>query len=97
MPDHLHVMIAGRDETSRPKEAMDEFKETTGHWFGDHCPDVCWQKDYHDHIIRISDDWRNHVVYILNNPARAGLVDDPLKYPFLGSIGVSVDDVLRDL
>lgn len=96
MPDHLHVIIGGNESTSRPKEVMDEFKQTTSQWFVNNKPNIHWQKDFHDHIIRISDDWRNHVNYILRNPVRAGLAEYPLDYPFLGSIGVDLADVLHD-
>jgi len=97
MPDHLHVIIGGNDHTSRPKEAMDEFKESTSRWFLENMPDAHWQKDYHDHLIRISDDWRNHVRYILRNPVRGALCEFPLEYPYLGSIGVEIADVLGEL
>ncbi len=97
MPDHLHVIIGGNDEAGRPKEAMDEFKQTTSQWFVDNRPEFHWQKDYHDHIIRISDDWRNHVNYILRNPVRAGFAEYPLQYPYLGTIGVDITDVIHDL
>ena len=97
MPDHLHTIIGGIDETSRPKEAMDEFKESTSQWLVRNMPGVHWQKDYHDHIIRISDDWRNHVRYIIRNPVRAGLCEFPLEYPYMGSVGVNIEEVLSDL
>ena len=97
MPDHLHVIIGGNDSTSRPKEAMDEFKQATSQWFVENKPQFHWQKDYNDHIIRISDDWRNHVNYILRNPVRAGLAEYPLQYPFLGTIDVDITDIIHDL
>ena len=97
MPDHLHLIIAGLSADSRPKEAMDEFKQTTSQWFVENAPQFHWQKDYSDHIIRISDDWRNHVRYILRNPVRGGLAEYPLAYPFLGSIGLSIEEVLSEL
>ena len=58
MPDHLHVIISGRDETSRAKEAMDEFKYASGLWLVKNRPGIDWQGNYHDHIIRASDDWK---------------------------------------
>lgn len=97
VPDHLHVILVGTHEGSRPKEAMDEFKETTGTWFAQNRPEFKWQKNYHDHIIRASDDWRNHVRYILRNPVRAGLVENPLDYPYMGSIGPDLQEVLWEL
>lgn len=97
MPDHLHVVIAGQTDGSRPKIAMDEFKRTTALWFAKNRPEFHWQKDYHDHIIRASEDWRRHVNYILRNPVRAGLVENPLEYPYMSTIGMEIADLIHDL
>lgn len=97
MPDHLHVLILGTLEESRPKEAMDLFKGRTGSWLAEHHPGVRWQKNYYDHVIRGKDDWRSHAAYVMLNPVRAGLVGDPFDYPFTGSIGCNLLDVFWDL
>ena len=49
---------------------MDSFKYLTGQWLAENCPEFEWQKDYHDHIIRNSEDGDEHVVYIACNPVR---------------------------
>ncbi len=90
-------MIQGTGQHSRPKQAMDEFKETTGLWLSRNRPDLAWQKDYHDHIVRRSEDWRRHAFYILNNPVRADLAVDPYEYPYTGSIGYDLQEMLADL
>jgi putative transposase len=41
-----------------------------------------WQPQYHDHAIRQDEDLYDIVLYILNNPIRAGLVKDFHEYPF---------------
>lgn len=41
-----------------------------------------WQKDSYDHFVRNEQEWRNIVVYILNNPVKAGLVSDWESWPF---------------
>jgi REP element-mobilizing transposase RayT len=96
MPDHLHFMICGRDPSARPKLGISEFKQQTGYWFGRHAPHLGWQDDFYDHIVRRSEDWCSQVRYIAGNPVRAGLVVDPLAYPFTGSIGFDLADVLVD-
>jgi len=97
MPDHLHVLIKGMKPSARPKEAMDSFKGRSGQWLAENHPTFHWQKDYYDHIIRGSEDWSEHAKYVLLNPVRANLVDDPFKYPFTGCIGVKLEDVFWDI
>jgi len=97
MPDHLHLLVFGTTPQSRIKLAMDGFKEATGKWFASEMPEVTWQEDYHDHIVRHSDDLANHVRYILANPVRGGLVEDWNDYPFVGSIGIELATYLHDL
>ncbi len=96
MPDHLHVIICGLEDDSRPKEAMNDFKYATGLWLAKNRPGYSWQKDYHDHIIRANDDWRRHVIYIFMNPVRAGMVEDGFDYPFTGSIGFDFQKIVTD-
>lgn len=52
MPDHLHVMIMGLEERSRPKAVMEQFKHHSGKWFDCHHPEIAWQDDFYDRIIR---------------------------------------------
>ena len=46
MPDHLHVLILGIEDTSDPKAAMNRFKARSGWWLYRNRPDLHWQKDY---------------------------------------------------
>jgi putative transposase len=96
MPDHLHVVVNGLDKRSRPKTAMDQFKQQTGLWLAVNAPQFEWQDDFHDPIIRKHDDWRRHVQYIAFNPVRAGIVRNPFDYPFTGSIGYDLSELLVD-
>jgi hypothetical protein len=38
----------------------------------------------YDRVLRHNDDAGDFVRYILDNPVRAGLVEDPNAYPFIG-------------
>jgi len=97
MPDHLHVMIQGTEDDSRPKRAMGKFKTDSGEWLLRNHPQFQWQTDYHDHICRKGADWRRHAFYILQNPMRAGIAEDPYSYPFTGSIGYHLKDLLAEI
>ena len=54
-----------------------------------------WQPSFHDRVLR-DDESDLHVLrYILWNPVRAGLVERPEDYPFLGSTTHSVSEIVR--
>ena len=87
MPDHFHMIVQGLFDHRRPNLLADQFKHDTGVWFSLHRPDLDWQGSYYDHIIREEDDWRRQAFYVLNNPVRKRLIEDPFEYPYSGSIG----------
>jgi len=97
MPDHLHAVLRGISPQSDAKSAMDAFKSNSGLWFCRSAPEFSWQLSYHDHIVRKAEDLRNQVRYIARNPVRAGLVEEMMSYPFLGSIGCDFAEMLVDL
>ena len=41
-----------------------------------------WQRRFYDHVVRDETDVRTKLVYLHNNPVRAGLVEDPVEYPW---------------
>ena len=96
MPDHLHVLFLGRDEHSRAKAAMDRFKWEFGIWLGQNRPDLDLQKDYYDHIVRRSQGWEGQARYLALNPVRKGLASDVFGWPYTGSIGYDLQEVLLD-
>ncbi|MBI4318379.1 MAG: transposase [Chloroflexi bacterium] len=97
MPDHLHVILQGESPTANIWETVVEFKQRSGYWLARQRPGVVWQKDFHDHIFRHSEDIAKHVRYILDNSCRAGLVTEWEQYPFKGAIGCRLEDVLGGL
>jgi REP element-mobilizing transposase RayT len=92
MPDHLHVVILGLDRTSRVKRAMEAFKESSGTWLKYNRPNVEWQDDFYDEIVRGSKGWAQQIRYVALNPVRAGLAEHIHAYPFTGSIGCDLDE-----
>ena len=96
MPDHLHVLMLGETDASDAKAAMDRFKASTGWWLYRNRPELHWQKDYWDHIVRAREGWETQARYIAGNPVRAGLVADPFDYSFTGSIGYDVREIILD-
>ncbi|MGV3616638.1 MAG: transposase [Fimbriimonas sp.] len=95
MPDHLHMIVSGMTDGAAPKRAMEAFKRDSGMWLARHRPDLRWQWNFHDRILR-----RKEIAaacrYIALNPVRAGLAEDIHAWPFTGSIGFDLNEVLLD-
>ena len=90
MPDHLHLLVEG-DESADLAQFVKTFKQTSSFDYKQRFGHVLWQRSYYDHVLRGPDELRPAVEYIMGNPVRAGLVDDPGTYPFMGGA------LLRDM
>jgi REP element-mobilizing transposase RayT len=95
--DHLHLVLRGMDEQADLRRAVVEFKQQSGFWLARNRPGYAWQKDFYDHVVRKSGDLKAQVRYVAENPVRKGLVSSWSEYPFTGSIGVNLCEVLGDL
>jgi len=75
MPDHLHYLIAPRQDGISVLTFTDQFKgkstnrSWTAGWHG-----RLWQPRCYDHIVRTDESLVAIARYILNNPVRKGLV-----------------------
>lgn len=94
MPDHQHLILAGTQSESDIWKAVVNYKQKTGFWMSANKPEMRWQKDFYDHVISVHDDIAAQVKYILNNPVRKGLVPMWQEYPFKGSIGCKIEEIL---
>jgi REP element-mobilizing transposase RayT len=87
MRDHLHVLAEGQESDSDLISFANLLKQRTS--FA-HCrrrgDGHLWQKGYFEHVLRDDEMTRTVAKYILENPVRAGLVQEPLDYPFSGSL-----------
>ncbi len=85
MPDHLHFFAT-------PKEGpWVDVERWTAYWKGRFSkssgnPAWCWQRGLFHHRIRSERDYVDKGVYMLQNPVRAGLVNDPAAWPWKGRI-----------
>jgi REP element-mobilizing transposase RayT len=90
VPDHAHCVVLGMRDDSDCYATMVSFR----HEVGMRVREVSFQKDFYDRVIRWFEGWETEVRYIARNPVRKGLADDPLKWPFTGSIGHDLRDIL---
>ena len=94
MPNHKHIIITGTCIDSNIWKTIVSYKQKTGFWMSANKPEIGRQKDFYDHIIRTNEDIAAQVRYVLDNPVRKGLVLLWQEYPFKGSIGCKMEDVL---
>ncbi len=97
MPDHQHLIITGISNDADLWKTIVNYKQKTGFWFSANNPDIKWQKDFFDHIIRKDETLATQVRYILDNPVRKGIVSSWRDYPYNGSIGCDLDAVLSSI
>lgn len=85
MPDHVHVIATPLSGGASSLEFLARFKGLTSYqmgkagWHGQ-----VWQPGFYDHLIRRDEDLVAIVAYVMENPVRKGLCDDPAAYPWSG-------------
>jgi putative transposase len=88
MPDHVHlalVPLSGSEGTVSLPRIMQAIKGSSAHAInkdlGLHGP--VWQQESFDRALRREEQFQEKLDYMIGNPVRAGLVRDPLAYPWL--------------
>jgi putative transposase len=82
MPDHLHIALSPRDKTvPQIMQSIKVFSSKHINEINKACGAI-WQRGYRDFQIFKPETCIQKLRYIEANPVRAGLVDDPLKYPY---------------
>ncbi len=91
MPDHLHLILMPRGEYTLPRimhsiksYSAQEINKALG-WEG-----KVWQDNYYEHGIRNRQDLDARLRYTLENPVRAGSVENTEDYPY-SSVHFEVD------
>ena len=92
MPDHIHLIIRGKENESDIKKCLKLFKQYTGYLYSKKHGLKLWKKDYYDRIIRNRRELKNHIRYILLNPVKAELIDDWRNYKFMVSQVYDLED-----
>jgi REP element-mobilizing transposase RayT len=90
MPDHVHLILTPlTDETRRLivslVEIMKAIKGASAHGINRRLchHGAVWQEESFDRVLRSSENLDAKIDYVLQNPVRAGLVRDWLKYRWL--------------
>jgi len=82
MPEHLHLLIEGKNEDSDMRKFVSMFKQKTSYVFKRQIGRKLWQENYYEHVLRKDEDTKHVARYIFENPVRGGLVDNFIDYPF---------------
>jgi REP element-mobilizing transposase RayT len=85
MPDHAHALVEGLTSDASLPLFVKSAKESSGRASFRRTKRKLWQEGYYERVLRQEEDARNVARYIIQNPVRAGLVENPADYPFLGS------------
>jgi REP element-mobilizing transposase RayT len=95
MPDHQNLIVTGKQADSDLWRALVLYKQKTGFWMSGHRAGMRWRKDFNDHVLGSHEDIITEVRSILDHPVKTGLALSWREYPFKGSIGCKLEDVLN--
>ena len=90
MPDHVHMIIEPSG-TCDIVTFVGQFKSLSLRQAWAHgVRGSFWQTSFWDHFLREEEALGDAVMYILNNPIRAGLVKHWREYPYSGSLALEL-------
>ena len=88
MPDHIHLFVAA-DHDFRLGHWVGTLKQTLAKVAGGEGKSGrFWQEGFFDHVLRSDESLAQKWEYIVQNPARAGLIDKTADWPNQGEIVV---------
>jgi putative transposase len=96
MPDHLHVLVLGRNDAADLIRFVQRFKQVTAFDFKRETGLRLWQQSFYDHVLRAEEDLASVAAYILANPIRAGLAAQSDEYPLSGGEYLEADAEAAD-
>jgi putative transposase len=97
MPDHVHLLVSGRDAASDLRAFVHLAKQRTAFEYARTSGLKLWQPSYWDRVLRDEESTWAVIRYMCDNPARARLVRTAREYEFLGSQVMTRDELLREL
>jgi hypothetical protein len=82
MPDHLHAVLQQRQDDRTVSAMMADFKRLTSHriQISNYPVKTLWSDAFDDVPLPGFNAVRNRLIYMMNNPVRAGLTDNGMDY-----------------
>ena len=96
MPDHVHLLPLGECDDSDLEAFIRSWNTQTGYAWRRRGGSKLWQEGYFERVIRNDVNLYLAARYIVMNPVRAGLVENPTQYEFCGSTRYKIEDFLDD-
>jgi len=93
MPDHLHLLVTGTTGTSDLQRFAKLAKQRSAFTYSHAKRRRLWQASYYDHVLRPEESSLSFIHYMFQNPVRAGLVEQWIDYPYLGSETMSLREI----
>lgn len=81
MPDHVHIILQPHNTTPLSR-IMKGIKGVSSRIINQqrNCTGSIWQDESYDRIIRDEKEFLEKMKYLLDNPVKLGLTDEPLNY-----------------
>ena len=83
MPDHVHLLVLNLRGSLI--DFMRTLKGRTARGLRGSLAGRLWQRSFHDHLLRRNEDIAVTLLYLFENPVRAGLVEEWTQHPWSGS------------
>ena len=83
MPDHVHLLVFNIQGSLL--DLMRLFKGRAAKALRGDVPGTLWQRGFHDHLLRRSEDINRTLLYMFENPVRVGLTEEWTQYLWCGS------------
>src|SRR5918993_1673411 len=94
MPDHGHVVVDGERDDSDCLAFIKLAKQYSAYYFKQSFGQRLWQRYGYERFMRDDMERALNIRYLLANPVKAGLVDDPREYHGLGSQHYTVEELM---
>jgi REP element-mobilizing transposase RayT len=82
MPDNVHLLVFNINGSLL--DLMRLFKGRLARGLRGEIPGTLWQRGFHDHLPRRNEDIHQTLLYMFENPVRAGLAAEWTQYPWCG-------------
>ena len=83
MPDHVHILALNIQGSLL--DLMRLFKGRTAKGLRGDVAGPLWQRAFHDHLLRRNEEIHQTLLYMFENPVRAGLVETWTEFQWCGS------------
>lgn len=88
MPNHVHMVCTPRTMVDNDYHSLSAILHALKSYTAHEANRILarrgafWQQESYDHVVRDDEELRRVVTYVLNNPVKARLVDDPHNWPW---------------